>query len=77
MQLPQLFRNRWNQDFFFKIRIAVEVAKTHIVSLIMALMLGFVQLFLETVFVARQHIVTGMSLITCTECLSDRTVFPV
>lgn len=44
-----------------------------IVSLIVAPMLHFVQLFLETVFVARQHIVTGMSLITytVTELLYD------
>lgn len=31
----------------------------------MALMLHFVQLFLEAIFVARQRIVTGTSLITC------------
>lgn len=54
-----------------------EVTVTHIVSLIMALMLGFIQLFLETASVARQHIVTGVSLITYTAHLGDRTCFSV
>lgn len=51
-----------------------EVTITRIVSLITALILGFVRLFLEMVFVARQHIVTGMSLITYRAFLSDRAV---
>lgn len=54
-----------------------EVTVTHIVSLITALMLGSIQLFLETASVARQHIVAGMSLITYTAHLRGRTCFTV
>lgn len=44
--------------------LVVEVTRTSVVIKIMALLLRFVQLFLEMDFVARQHIVTGTSLIT-------------